>query len=332
MPAQIDETTGEVAFVYNQQNGNPWHESGTPVDGAMTGDELFERCPAFAFECEKRTVFYQSGTTSLGEPIKSLDPDHVAVVRTDTGAMLGLVSPSYSLFQNRELTQFADAVRGESDAAYDTAGALFDGKVVFVQLILGEDYRIDGDPSDWQRRLLVWTGHDGRHSLVAKRTNIRVVCANTHEYAMVGPGASYSIRHTANMDVAVEDARRALALVNKYDRSFAEAMQALAGEQISTAEVEAFIESLLPISPDVENPWRTESQRNTLRALIDASPTLVGVPTTKYRVLQAVGEWTDHYRTYRTKAGDGFDARVASIIEGSASATKGRALGLLLPR
>ena len=326
MPHMIDETTGEAAFIYNAQNGDPWHGLGTKVEGAMTAEDVFDLCPGLDFEVAKAPVSY-APAGHFNKEFKGW----ATVYRTDTLAPLGMVRDSFHLFQNREVTDFADAVRGSADAAYDTAGSLYEGRLVFVQLILGEDFKVDGDPSNWQRRLLVYAGHDGRHALKAKRTQTRVVCANTHNAAVRGAGAEYAVRHTANMDIHVEDARRALSLVAAYDKAFEQAMSELTKVALTRADAIAFLETLLPVRDEVKNPFKVTAARDGILALYANSPTLDGIDKTGYRMFQAVGEYADHYRSYRAAGGSAEDARLVSVIEGSAADLKQKAMGLLLP-
>jgi phage/plasmid-like protein (TIGR03299 family) len=333
MPAEIDMTTGTAAMVFNHRNGVPWHGLGVSVDGLMTGEQVFEACPALDFTVAKApltTTVSQTYPPGLTVEHDVAVPDYAAVVRTDTRAVLGVVGATYALYQNRDLVTFGDAVLASTAAKYDTAGSLWRGRVVWVEMEVGEEYRVPGDESKWVRRLLVTTGHDGRHALTAKRTNTRVVCANTFAVAVGGAGATFTIRHTANMDVAVEDVRWALSLAVRNDEAVEAFFGDLAKKPISLKGFEDFVEVLVPANPEVERPWRTQREWATMRALFTDSPTLSGVPWTHYRALQAVGEYADHYRTYRVRRGaTPEESRALSIMEGSAQALKDRAAVLL---
>jgi phage/plasmid-like protein (TIGR03299 family) len=332
MPDALDDTTGTVAFVYNRENGDPWHRKGTPADGAMTADELFVKCPALDFPVSKEPTYFLLPDGTPSEVV-----DWRTVVRTDTMSPLGMVRPSYSLFANREGAYFGEAVisevtEGGYDFAlpsFDTAGSLWGGRVVFFQLILGEDFRVPGDDSVFQRRLLISLGHDGRHALKAKRTNTRVVCANTHGEAMAGVGSEFTVRHTSNMEVAVAEAKKALQMVRAHDDAFEATMVGLTTQKLTLADVTAFTEALFPVNPEVEKPYRTEAARALVSQLYSGSPNLDGVPQTAYRLFQATVEYADHFRAYRTKGADAEDARAMALLDGTGSALKTRALALL---
>lgn len=334
MPAGIDTTTGEAAFVYDRTGGDPWHRKGIPVDGAMTVDEVFEACPALGFIVEKRPIGFRTALDPVEAGVIAAEyapwAEWQAVVRTDTNAPLGMVRPTYRLYQNREGAEFAVAVAGESGEGIDTGGSLWGGAQVFFCLNLGKDLVIPGDPSPIARRLVVTWGHDGRHALRAVRTHIRVVCANTLNESIGAAVAEFSVRHTATMEDRVADAQRLLGLAAAHDAAFDAKMLDLATRPVHfLSEVTAFTEKLLPVNPQAEKPFKTEAARALIADLYTKSPNLDGVPFTEYRLLQATVEWADHFRTYRAKRGDVEDARAEAILGGSASTIKARALALL---
>lgn len=327
-PANIDATLGRPAFVFNSQNGDPWHRVGTAVDHAMTWDEVLERCPEVAFAVAMMPV--NTVITTPDGPLTVPLNEWRAIVRTDTNSPLGLVSPGYTLYQTEALGRFADAVRGSSGANYDTAGSLFGGRMVFTQLDLGDTFKVPGDDSPWVRRLLISTGHDGRHALKAKRTQTRVVCSNTLSAALGEVSPEYVVRHTSQMDVQVDEARKALQMAENYDEAFEVRMADLTRTKMTLNDVIAFTEVLIPIAPaDMEKSVRKQADRDAIASLFSKSPTLDGVPLTAYRTLQAVAEWTDHYRLYRKNGFAADEVLAESIVDGSAAKIKAKALALL---
>ena len=99
------------------------------------------------------------------------------VVRTDTQALLGVVSKQYELVQNDALLRMAEFIREEVDM--DSVVVLADGaKVAFTASLRGAE--TDIVPGDTvKRRLVGYLGHDGKTGCGAKFTNVRVVCCNT---------------------------------------------------------------------------------------------------------------------------------------------------------
>lgn len=324
MPHAIDQTTGTPAFVFNSENGVPWHHLGTPVKGLMTKQQVLEAAPSLAFGVRKVPVLTIDGT-----PI----PGWCATIREDTGAPLGMVTTSYQIFQTDEMLDWGDALVDSGEAHYETAGALFGGRTVFALMALDTDIVVPGDNGSIMRFLLLYTGHDGRHALTGKMTMVRVVCANTFSLALRGAGNSIVLRHTSGIATRLEDARRALGISLAYTETFEKVMADLMKQAMTDKDVTDFTEALLPIKEGIEVATRTETLRSEILAIYRNSANLDGVPGSAYRALQAVAEWADHSRTYRTRVANGSaaDARAMSILEGTAADTKQRALALLAP-
>jgi hypothetical protein len=128
------------------------------------------------------------------------------VVRTDTQALLGVVSKQYEIVQNDSLLRMAEFIREEVDM--DCVIVLSDGaKVCFTATLRGAE--TDIVPGDTvKRRIVGYLGHDGKTGCGAKFTNIRVVCQNTLTAALGESGAHSSITHkngaNNNFDALIE--------------------------------------------------------------------------------------------------------------------------------
>tara|TARA_R100001443_G_scaffold31498_2_gene45577 strand:- start:6138 stop:7091 length:954 start_codon:yes stop_codon:yes gene_type:complete len=168
-----------------------WHGEGVVTDGTLPAREAFETADAL-FDVEKRELFY------LTDPVPpctsgTRNSDVYGVVRTDTQALLGVVSKQYELVQNDALLRMAEFIREEADM--DSVVVLADGaKVAFTATLRGAEADIvAGDKV--KRRLVGYLGHDGKTGCGAKFTDIRVVCQNTLAAALGDTGAHSSITH-----------------------------------------------------------------------------------------------------------------------------------------
>ncbi len=150
------------------------------------------------------------------------------VVRTDTQALLGVVTKQYEIVQNESLLRMAEFIREEADM--DCVIVLSDGaKVCFTATLRGAE--TDIVPGDTvKRRIVGYLGHDGKTGCGAKFTNIRVVCQNTLTAALNESGAQSSITHkgTANanfdalinsIDVARQDFTTECDLMREFSRT-----------------------------------------------------------------------------------------------------------------
>ena len=203
-----------------------WHGMGVVTDGTLPAREAFETADAL-FTVEKRELQY---------PVWDHETNYIGVqqsgtfgvVRTDTQALLGVVSSQYEIVQNDSLLRMAEFIREEVDM--DCVIVLSHGaKVCFTATLRGA--QTDIVPGDTvKRRIVGYLGHDGKTGCGAKFTNIRVVCQNTLTAALNESGAQSSITHkgTANanfdklinsIDVARQDFVTECDLMREFSRA-----------------------------------------------------------------------------------------------------------------
>jgi phage/plasmid-like protein (TIGR03299 family) len=305
----------------------PWWlgiENGTAIelDGLAVGDEIIRRI--MPWTVDGAPVFVN------GHEV----PNYKAMVRSDRPSdVLGIVRSSYRPVQNEEVIGFADALVASSDAKYETAGVLANGRLVWALARLPQHVKLDGDPSETIPYLLTYAGHDGKRALTARLTMIRVVCQNTMEAAIRGAGNSYAVRHTTRYAYKLQEARHALAMSIDYVAAFEVVAADMMKRDVTTRDVAKFTEKLLPVRGEPDKAVRTMKARDEIAALFAHSDTLDGVPNTAYRLYNAVTEFVDHGRVYHaTKKQDVLDTRAFSILDGQAQSLKDRALVLLAPK
>ena len=187
-----------------------WHGMGVVTTGTLPAREAFETADAL-FTVEKRElqlpITVSAAYNEDGFPSDEFRPTGTfGVVRTDTQALLGIVSKQYEIVQNDSLLRMAEFIREEADM--DCVIVLSDGaKVCFTATLRGAE--TDIVPGDTvKRRIVGYLGHDGKTGCGAKFTNIRVVCQNTLTAALGESGAHSSITHkngaNNNFDALIE--------------------------------------------------------------------------------------------------------------------------------
>ena len=175
-----------------------WHGLGVVTEGTLPAREAFETADAL-FTVEKRELMVPRQYTDerddgyLPGRITYEPSGTFGVVRTDTQALLGVVSQQYEIVQNDSLLRMAEFIREEVDM--DCVIVLSDGaKVCFTATLRGAE--TDIVPGDTvKRRIVGYLGHDGKTGCGAMFTNIRVVCQNTLTAAMGEAKARSSITH-----------------------------------------------------------------------------------------------------------------------------------------
>ena len=169
-----------------------WHGQGVVTEGTLPAREAFETADAL-FTVEKRELQLPLYYPEPADEAEFRPSGAFGVVRTDTQALLGVVSKQYEIVQNDALLRMAEFIREEADM--DTVIVLSDGaKVCFTASLRGAE--TDIVPGDTvKRRLVGWLGHDGKTGCGACFTNIRVVCQNTLTAALGDASSKLSISH-----------------------------------------------------------------------------------------------------------------------------------------
>lgn len=316
MSHEIDTTTGQAACL---TVGEPaWHKLGVNVQEAPTSAE------AIKLACLDWRV-NQIGLVGVdGTPIKT----HVANVRSDTGAVLGVVGSGYFPFQNADAFGFMDAIVGDKLAIWETAGALFGGTKVWMMARLPKTLRAaDGD--ELKPYALISNAHDGSRMLRIFLTIVRVVCNNTHRLAMSQrkSGEGLAIRHRGGLEGFVADARKKLGVVLTEADHYEDLARCMARRSMTRDELREYFCAL------VEDKSAKQQERLLARFrenLENDRNTLPGMRGTAWAAFNAVTEFADWQTTIRGK-GEALDnARLNSIWFGAAHDLKSQAWNLAI--
>jgi phage/plasmid-like protein (TIGR03299 family) len=226
-------------------------------------------------------------------------PNGFATVRTNpisgSTEVLGMVGGSYTPIQNEEHADLLNALIDESSARFETAGALRNGRDVFLSMKFPETMLIGGqDAVDIY--LTALNSHDGTSSFRFLLTPIRVVCANTQAAAIAQAKSEFRIRHTPNASSAIIEARAALGMTHKYLEGF----QQEANRMIDTAITDQKFRDILNREFGTLEAI-TERQKTNRAARVDevfeiyqTASTCSDVKGTRWGAYQAVTQWLDH--------------------------------------
>jgi phage/plasmid-like protein (TIGR03299 family) len=214
----IDQTTGQAAvFVV----GEPaWHGLGKVLEAAVTAREAI-KLACLDWTVEKRPL------RTWGDDGASLEvPGWYATVRTDTNAVLGVVSSQYRVLQNRDAFAFMDEAIQTGAAMWETAGALKDGKRVWMLARFPQPVEIrKGD--EVKPYALLSNGHDGGMAVHILPTTVRVVCNNTLNLALSPTDGQMVVRHVQSLRGKIELAKRHLSVIGQRVEKFQDEAQLL---------------------------------------------------------------------------------------------------------
>jgi phage/plasmid-like protein (TIGR03299 family) len=254
-------------------------------------EPLFRKVPKITPDGDLITEYVES-TTGVG------------VLRSDSGAELATVSPTFELVTNSEMYDVGEAIQGEGvDVRFETGGSLFGGKKVWLALRMEEPIVIDGDPHGTTLPFFVLqNSHDASGAFRGQATFIRPVCANTTRAADLDAkmrGTEFKFRHTSGVANRIEEAKAALAGWRTSVDEWTLLMNSLTELKVTDEGVQAFLDRLLPYPPEHLMSLRTrnnvERDRGDWMSAYN-SVTNEGIGHSAYGLVQVTSEWSEHYR------------------------------------
>ena len=337
MAHELSIQNGRVEM-FSGRNMTPWHKLGTVVEGLKTATEALNLAHLdwnvipIPVQCNGQTLPFPS-LDSSGE----LDRRDCfqGICRQDNGKCLGIVKGRYEPIQNREAFSFFDSLIGQGKAVYDTAGALRDGKQVWLLAKIDGEIEINGDAH--RQFALMVTSHDASYTLQTSYVVERVVCANTLSIALSGATQTVKIKHTKEWKNKEEEARRVLGLGEKYFTTIQEALSGMNEKLLTRGQMSEFTRLITAGQRDGESPldWVTRvraekaddiSTRTTnIRGEIDSLFNHNGnLGKSRWDALNAVTDYVDHNSTVR-----GGNGRLENALFGSGARLKQTAFNTL---
>ena len=269
----------------------PWHGLGTKVEEAPTSTDAL-RLAGLDWQVIQEPIY-----TDTGERISG----YKANVRDSDRKVLGVVTDRYKIIQNQEAFAFTDALLGEG-VRYETAGALQEGKKVWLLARLPREYIISGERIS--PYLVFSNTHDGSGAVKVALTPIRVVCNNTLNLALNTASRSWSMIHTGNIKNKVWEAKNTLFMAEEYMEKLGKEFENLRKQKLSDQQVKEYIELLLPVE---KNATTMQSKnimklRNDMRSRYYDAPDLKDVGNNAYRFINAVSDFATHSQPLRRTA------------------------------
>ena len=326
MSHEIDMTSG-IAACFSSRGMTPWHGLGKVItEEAVTSQD------AIKFAGLDYSLF-KNPLWSVNGDGKTIDvPNNFAIVRGDTGGVLGVVGKNYEIFQNSQAFSFFDTVIGEKLAVYETAGALYDGRIVWILAKLPAKVFIKGTDDVTDSYVLLSTSHDGSRGVTIMPTMVRVVCNNTLTMALGEYSCSEGVRlrHTKTVHSKAALVSEKLGIINVKIEEYNSKINAMSKVNISKQEFQNYVNTLFPDNPNSKNATRTENIRLEMFENYD-SPEFVNTGGTAWAAFNAVTKYVDHQRTNK---GDDTQTKLSnrmfSNLLGAGATKKNEAFDLAL--
>jgi phage/plasmid-like protein (TIGR03299 family) len=233
----------------------PWEGLGKDITGAITLQQALQNAD-LNFTVEPKQLFIGSGNDAkLVEGFK-------ANVRSDNGALLGIVGNKYHIVQNQDAFNFYDGLVANG-VTFETGGVTQDNKKSWLLGKL-DGFNILGD--NVIPYLMFANSFDGSGSVSINVVMLRQVCSNGMTYIIKDARFNWSIRHTASANDKLEIVDSTLKNSQRYIEAFNAKMELLEQVPISNTTVDGFVEYVFPMPTGNEVTDRQVNNVETLRS------------------------------------------------------------------
>jgi phage/plasmid-like protein (TIGR03299 family) len=202
----IDNSKGFNAFV--SYASPAWHNLGTTLNNPLTTADALNQ-GGLNYQVLKLPNIHL-----LPDGQELISNDSFFTVRTDVNKVLGSrLGKDYEVMQNLEALNVVDEILQAGAATIETAGAIDEGRKVFICLKVAKDITV-GSSDTVNQYVLICNSHDGSLAITAMPTNVRVVCNNTLSAALRNSQDKIKIRHTSNANYRLSEAAKVLKLMS----------------------------------------------------------------------------------------------------------------------
>ncbi len=248
----VPDVYGEDVASFASLRVPAWHGLGVVLEEELTIAEF--KIAALLSGLNERKVSADELSGILGITALPFTTEQYFVIRNNpiNGGVeiLAPVGSRYEVFTTDELFGFAEQIMGGKNETFrvETAGGMDGGRRIFIAMAKDEDIVLDegGQADRIERYLLVSSTHDGSGKVIAKSTNVRVVCQNTLDMALKGHGTTFTLRHTVNMRDRAIQAEAAMGFSRDYDTLFAEIATSLIETNITNKQFGDMVNVLFP--------------------------------------------------------------------------------------
>lgn len=325
MAHEISEVSGRAEFFAARTPA--WHGLGTVVAEAQNASSAI-KLAGLDWKVEQHPLIVQEPTG-----ITTIQSHVLNGRRKPDGSILplGVVGADYTPIQNDDAFGFLDKLVGEGNAVFETAGAIRDGRRVFITCKLPGDLLVGERDDRIEKYLLFANGHDGTLACRMFWTPTRVVCANTLSVALGarGMGEGVCIRHTTNALEKLKLAQQILGIASKgYDR-LGEAFNLLRATPMLTSDRQAYWGQLFT-EPLESAGDRSKNRHNRILGELNTAfhheRDLTGESV--WGGYQAVTHYIDHEQWGHRNVSA--DRKMESLLFGQGHLIKRRALALAM--
>jgi phage/plasmid-like protein (TIGR03299 family) len=302
----------------------PWHGLGTVVAGKVTDIAQAVALARLGWRVDLRPVSTIVDGASIPCPMAR------AVVRDDTGSVLGVVGTGFTPVQNADAFAAFQPWVDNGVLSLETAGSLQGGRRVWILARMNVDAMQIGKGDTVVPYALLAHAHDGTMAIRIKATTVRVVCRNTLHASGIMGAVHASIRHTSGTAAKMADAIATLDNVRKAADAQAGTFRKLAAVTLpenTTKRADAVLDYLAAVWGDDAAKLANDKRAQDVFRLFEGEGKGSGLATadgTLWGLYNALAEYTTHHA--RSRGGD--EGRAASTVWGSKASTLRRGIAI----
>jgi len=320
--------TKDCMFVVGKRE-DAWHQLGQRCNEAATWEQAVTLA-GLDWKVLKQRNYARNPAGAV------VETESYTIFRDSDNAQLGYVGPDFTVKQNEDCFRFVDTLlEANGGSHYDSAGALGNGAKIWCSVRVPKaDISIGDD--EHESYLIFTTAHDSSMAHTVALVTIRVVCQNTLRSALSGAGEMFRVKHTKQADVRLGKAKDLMQGVTMDAQHLQEKLKLLASRKMTRESMVQVLNRLFPAPKEVDA--NTTRRENVLTEVLNlyasndkgAFPEIQG---SAYNLLNAVTEYTDHFRSARITDGrKGMtveQARAENAVSGTGDRLKTNALAVI---
>lgn len=287
---------------YTEKRGTAWH-----YRAEEQGDESNHYPGAIPIEAIKRRLFDWQAVegeitaTHIGEEgvLQFTDPERKAIMRSDTGAILGIFKSGYRVHQFDEwLVHNVEDIL-DANLQVGSAGVLKGGAQAWVQIEMPETMEAS-EGVQYRPFLTAATSMDGSIATTYGTGAQLVVCDNTLSVALGSFNEKIKIRHSRNSLNKIGDVRDALNIVHQVSDIFEAQVAELTSQYVSDQQWKDFVKAFTqPESKSTRSINMAEKKASELNRLWNYDVMVAPWKNNAFGVLTAVNTHAHHFQTVR---------------------------------
>lgn len=214
----------------------PWHRLGTVLDNPPTVAEALQAA-GLDWTVSTEPLFARVPRLGKGGDIMLVDtlvPSR-AVVRDDSGEILGVVGKGFAPLQNADALAWFQPWLDSGLVSLETAGSLRGGRIVWALARIVSDPIVVRGHDTVNKYVLIAHGHDGTLAVRAGLTPIRVVCANTLGFALAS-GSLFRLAHRKGITDRMVEVAAAISRMDERLNEQGEGYRLLAAADVTGGE------------------------------------------------------------------------------------------------